>query len=68
MSDHEAGLVEDAPVAGHDGQAPAVRLLAVAQGRADLRAGRLISPEEIDDWIETVGTPFARPVPQFTFL
>ena len=68
MSDHEAGLVEDAPVAGHGGQAPAVRLLAVGQGRSDPRAGRLISPKEIDDWIEMIGMPFERPVHQFTLL
>lgn len=40
------------------------RARAVAEGRADIRAGRFVTPEEIDAWIDTVGTPNERPVPQ----
>jgi predicted transcriptional regulator len=39
---------------------------AVADGRADVAAGRVLTPQGIDDWIETVGTAYERPVPQST--
>lgn len=40
------------------------RRRAVELGRADIRAGRYVTPEEIDRWIGTVGTPKEQPVPQ----
>jgi predicted transcriptional regulator len=43
---------------------PDDRAKAIAQGRADARAGRVVPLEEIEAWIETVGTPHERPVPQ----
>jgi predicted transcriptional regulator len=39
---------------------------AVADGRADVAAGRVLTPQSIDDWIETVGTAYERPLPQST--
>ena len=39
---------------------------AVADGRADIAAGRILTPQSIDDWIEAVGTVYERPLPQST--
>jgi len=54
---------------GHGGATEKVRASdeharAIAQGRADVRAGRFVTPEEIDSWIDSVGTPDECPVPQ----
>jgi hypothetical protein len=38
-------------------------LAAIALGRADLTAGRLVDLKEIDDWIDSVGTPVERELP-----
>ncbi len=42
------------------------RFRIVAEGRADIATGRLVTPRNIDDWIETLGTAQERPVPQST--
>ena len=42
------------------------RFQAIAEGRADVAAGRVLAPQSIDDWIETVGTAYERPLPQST--
>ncbi len=39
-------------------------LRAVADGRADIAAGRVLTPERIDDWIATLGTGDEEPFPQ----
>jgi predicted transcriptional regulator len=44
------------------------RFRIVADGRADIAAGRVVTPQTIDDWIETVGTAQERPVPQSTLI
>jgi len=41
---------------------------AVADGRADIAAGRILTPQSIDDWIEAIGTPYERPLPQSTVV
>jgi predicted transcriptional regulator len=38
----------------------------VADGRADIAAGRILTPQSIDDWIAAVGTACERPLPQST--
>ncbi len=40
------------------------RRKAAEEGRADIRAGRYVTLEEIQRWVETLGTPDERPVPQ----
>jgi predicted transcriptional regulator len=40
------------------------RFRIVAEGRADIAAGRMLTPQSIDDWIETIGTAYERPLPQ----
>jgi predicted transcriptional regulator len=40
------------------------RFQAVADGRADIAAGRILTPQSIDDWIETVGTAYEISLPQ----
>jgi predicted transcriptional regulator len=42
------------------------RLRAVEHGRADIAAGRILTPERIDDWIAAVGTGYEKPLPQST--
>ena len=42
------------------------RLMAVEDGRADIAAGRVLTPERIDDWIATLGTGYEKPFPQST--
>jgi predicted transcriptional regulator len=34
------------------------RFQAIVDGRADIAAGRVLTPQNIDDWIETVGTAY----------
>ena len=46
------------------GEGEGAYLQAVAEGRADIAAGRVLTPQSIDDWIETVGTAYERPLPQ----
>jgi predicted transcriptional regulator len=41
-------------------------LKAVEDGRADIAAGRVLTPERIDDWIATLGTGYEKPFPQST--
>ena len=41
-------------------------LTAVQAGRADIAAGRVLTPEHIDDWIATLGTRYEMPPPQST--
>lgn len=36
----------------------------ISGGRADIAAGRILTPQRIDDWIETIGTAYETPVPQ----
>jgi hypothetical protein len=61
----------DAPVSQQD-SAPAThengRLRAVEEGRADIAAGRVLTPEHIDDWIATLGTRYEMPLPQSTLV
>jgi predicted transcriptional regulator len=40
------------------------RLTAVEAGRADIAAGRVLTPEHIDDWIARLGTRDEMPPPQ----
>ena len=40
------------------------RLRSVTDGRADIAAGRIVTPQSIDDWIETVGAVYEQPIPQ----
>jgi predicted transcriptional regulator len=58
----------DLPISQIEYAAPmkdkAARFHAVAEGRADIAAGRLLTPESIDDWIETIGTAYERPLLQ----
>ena len=57
----------DVPVSQMDSATAAredKRLRAVADGRADIAAGRILTPERIDDWIATLGTVYEKPLPQ----
>ena len=57
----------DVPVSQMDSAAAAredKRLRTVAHGRADIAAGRILTPEHIDDWIATLGTGYETPPPQ----
>jgi predicted transcriptional regulator len=40
------------------------RSQAVDDGRADIAARRILTPERIDEWIATLGTAYETPVPQ----
>jgi hypothetical protein len=40
----------------------------VTGGRADIAAGRIVTPQSIDGWIATVGTVHERPAPQSTLI
>jgi predicted transcriptional regulator len=44
------------------------RFRIVADGRADIAAGRVLTPRSTDHWIETVGTAHERPIPQSTLI
>ena len=60
-------LMPDVLVSQMDNAAAALgdrRLRAVAHGRADIAAGRILTPEHIDDWIATLGTGYEIPLPQ----
>jgi len=57
----------DVPVSQMDSAAAArgdKRLRTVVHGRADIAAGRILTPEHIDDWIATLGTGCEMPLPQ----
>jgi len=57
----------DVPFSQMDSTATArgkTRLRTVAHGRADIAAGRILTPEHIDDWIATLGTRYEMPPPQ----
>jgi predicted transcriptional regulator len=60
----------DLPISQIEYDAPTkdegARFQAVAEGRADIAAGRVLMPQSIDDWIETVGTAYEGPLPQST--
>ena len=41
-----------------------MRLKVVEDGRADIAAGRVLTPEHLDDWIAALGTGYEMPLPQ----
>ena len=60
MPDRRSSQLEDASaVERADG-----RIQAIAQGRADIASGRYLMPQNIDEWVEWLGTAYERPVPQ----
>jgi predicted transcriptional regulator len=61
MPDVPVSKMESAAAAHEDR-----RLRAVEDGRADIAAGRVLTPERIDDWIATLGTGYEKPLPQST--
>ena len=65
MPDHQALLGDDVTQAG-DESALTVRLQAIARGRADMAAQRLIDLQKLDDWIDTFGSALDRAAPKFT--
>jgi hypothetical protein len=62
MPDIPVSQIEDAAAAKGD----EAHFRLVADGRADIAAGRILTPQSIDDWIATVGTAYQRPLPQST--
>ena len=61
MPDHQALLARTEPERADEDAALNAFLLAVEQGRADLDAGRFVSPQELEEWIEALGAPHPRP-------
>ena len=60
MPDHQALLDRTEPERAYEIAALDAFLMAVEQGRADLDAGRYVTPQELDDWIEALSAPLGR--------
>jgi len=62
MPDLPVSQIESAAAAKDDD----AHFRVVADGRADIAAGRILTPQSIDDWIAAVGTAYETPLPQST--
>lgn len=62
MPDLPVSRTESAAIANDEER----HFLVASDGRADIAAGRTVTPQAIDGWIETVGTACPRPLPQST--
>jgi hypothetical protein len=61
MPDNHTALATVVTDEADENAALTMLLTAVAYGRADLEAGRVVSPEHLDDWIEALVAPLPAP-------